>query len=204
MKKNKKEIILYCAARCFADMGFERSSIELIARNAGVALGLVRYYFANKERLYFEAAAFVMNSLKGHLVSQRNENDSSGEAVRRFILAYMNFTSDPENAYGIIYQESPFKVLRDPQFAEEIGKVSIQILEVLRDILATKLSPDQAMKNATLIVASLHGIQRARLSPKLREFISFEHVADFFSGIEPYLGESSENHHSQQFLRERQ
>lgn len=191
MKKEKKIAIRTVAARCFAEQGYERTSIELIARQTGVAQGLVRYYFSTKEQLYFEAAHATMSALKKCLMATPDIQDGPRAAVRRFVLDYMAFTSDPDNAYGLIYQESPFKILRDPCFVHDINTVSLEILDILREILAAVLPADQALETATIIVTSLHGIQRARLSPKLRELINLDRVADFFSSSVPDPGSTT-------------
>lgn len=181
MKKNKKNTILRTAARCFADHGYERTSIERIARDAGVALGLVRYHFVNKERLYFEASYAVMVALKNRLLVERNPSENTADAVRSFVRTYMTFTSDPENSYNLIYQESPFKVLQDPQFATDLNRIAINIIECLKDILSENMDSEQALSNALIIVTSLHGIQRARISPKLNDMIKIPAIEDFFS-----------------------
>lgn len=181
MKKNKKNTILRTAARCFADQGYERTSIERIAREAEVALGLVRYHFATKERLYFEVSYDVMVALRDRLIADRNPSENTTDAVRRFVRTYMKFTSDPKNYYSLIYQESPFKILKDPQFLKCISSISIDIIECLKDIISENMDSEQALRNATIITASLHGIQRARISPKLNDMIKISTIEDFFS-----------------------
>lgn len=47
----KKERILEAAARCFARLGFVKTTVEEIAQAAGVSKGLVYVHFAGKEAL---------------------------------------------------------------------------------------------------------------------------------------------------------
>ena len=181
MKIKRKNQILHAASLCFAESGYERTSIETIARKAGVALGLVRYYFMSKENLYFEATLDVIKGLSEHLNGLDFSSLTAKEAVRLYILEYLRFTSDPSNSYWMIYQESPFAILHQEEFTAALGSASFDVIIILRDILDAVYLED-AMLKASIIVASLHGLQRARFSAKFREMLSFESVADFFVG----------------------
>lgn len=184
MKTKRKIQILHAASLCFAESGYERTSIETIARKAGVALGLVRYYFTSKENLYSEATQKVIKGLGEHLNGLDFTSLTPKEAVRLFILEYLRFTSESSNSYWMIYQESPFAILHQKEYTEALGSASLEILVILRDILE-EVWPKDAMLKASIILASLHGIQRARFSLRFREMLSFEDVADFFAGTIP-------------------
>ena len=47
-----KEVILEAALRCFAENGFDASSLEAIARDAAVTRGAVYWHFKDKKELY--------------------------------------------------------------------------------------------------------------------------------------------------------
>jgi AcrR family transcriptional regulator len=183
MKKDKKVEILRIACRSFSEHGYEKSSIERIAGRAGVAVGLVRYYFRTKENLYFEAAHGVVSGLRDHLRELDFASFPPGEVVRLFVLEYMRYTSDPENAYWMIYQESPFAILNDPEHATKMVVVSMEIVALLQDVLILFWPLEQAKSKALLLIASLHGVQRARFSTTLREFVSLDDVGDFFARL---------------------
>ena len=50
-----REQILEAALHCFSELGFDGATTREIARRAGVNLGLIKYYFDGKERLWREA-----------------------------------------------------------------------------------------------------------------------------------------------------
>jgi len=70
MKNDKNNLILRAACAAFTESGYEKSSIENISRRAGVAPGLARYYFVNKETLYYNSLLFVMMGLRARLQSE--------------------------------------------------------------------------------------------------------------------------------------
>jgi AcrR family transcriptional regulator len=55
MERDKKECILGAAARAFARFGFKKTSVEEIAKDAGVAKGTVYLAADTKEDLFYQA-----------------------------------------------------------------------------------------------------------------------------------------------------
>ncbi len=63
-KKEKKDQIVEAAIREFSRKGFSRTTINDIARAAGIGKGTVYEYFSNKEEIVQESFRFFMNSLE--------------------------------------------------------------------------------------------------------------------------------------------
>jgi len=63
-KKEKKDQIVEAAIREFSRKGFSRTTINDIARAAGIGKGTVYEYFSNKEEIVHESFRFFMNSLE--------------------------------------------------------------------------------------------------------------------------------------------
>lgn len=59
---NRRKILL-AAIRALTDHGYANTSIKDIARRAGVAQGLVHYYFKSKQQLLLAVAGAVTNSM---------------------------------------------------------------------------------------------------------------------------------------------
>src|SRR5260370_14749076 len=55
MEREKKECILGAAVRAFARFGFKKTSVDQIAREAGVAKGTVYLAADTKEDLFYQA-----------------------------------------------------------------------------------------------------------------------------------------------------
>jgi len=67
--------ILGAASRCFAEHGFHATSMDAIAEAAGVSLGLVYRYFANKEALILAAATTERDETIAALEALADEPD---------------------------------------------------------------------------------------------------------------------------------
>jgi TetR/AcrR family transcriptional regulator len=62
-----RERILEAALHCFSELGFDGATTREIARRAGVNLGLIKYYFDGKERLWREAVTRSFDELRDGL-----------------------------------------------------------------------------------------------------------------------------------------
>jgi AcrR family transcriptional regulator len=183
MKNDKKNLILQAACAAFTESGYERSSIENIARRGGVAQGLARYHFVNKETLYFNALLFVMKGLRDRLQSDVEALSSDmREATREFVRSYMAFTSDTSTGYAMVYREPPFAMLSNPEHMAALSSLSQEIVQVLARKLTVIKHSGMALRLAAYVVTSLHGVQRARFSPLYRELVDIDELADFFAG----------------------
>ena len=183
MKNDKKNLILQAACSAFTESGYEKSSIESISRRAGVAQGLARYHFVNKETLYFNSLVFVMMGLRDRL--QREVGALSlgmGEATKEFVRSYMAFTSDTSTGYAMAYREPPFAMFSNPEHMSALASLSLEVVQILARKLSATKGPETALRLAAYVVTSLHGVQRARFSPLYRELVDIDELADFFAG----------------------
>jgi AcrR family transcriptional regulator len=183
MKNDKKNLILQAACAAFTESGYEKSSIESISRRAGVAQGLARYHFVNKETLYFNALSFVMTGLRNQLQSDVGALSlDKSEATKKFVRSYMAFTSDASTGYAMVYREPPFVMLSNPEHMSALSSLSQEIVQILARKLSTNNDPEAAFRMAAYVVTSLHGVQRARFSPVYKALVDIDELADFFAG----------------------
>lgn len=76
-----KTAILHAALECFADHGFDGTSIRMIAERAGRPLSLLSHHFGNKEGLYLEVFRFVLDNKLKASQANRVPRDAA-EAIR--------------------------------------------------------------------------------------------------------------------------
>jgi AcrR family transcriptional regulator len=201
MKNAKKNLILQAACAAFTESGFEKTSIGSISRRAGVAQGLARYHFVNKETLYFNALLFVMTGLRDQLRSDVALFLDMREATKEFVRSYMAFTSDASTGYAMVYREPPFAMLSNPEHMSALAALSLEVVQILAGKLSSNQDPETAFRLAAYVVTSLHGVQRARFSPVYRELVDIDELADFFAGaVQSMSGEYCEDRISDQTI----
>lgn len=90
----KKEVIFEQALRVFAQKGFDRTTIDDIAEQAGIAKGTIYYHFKSKNELF----AFLLQDGCRLLIQQINDQldrgGSTRERLEHVIDAHLGFFQD--------------------------------------------------------------------------------------------------------------
>jgi AcrR family transcriptional regulator len=88
-----RETILETARDCFAELGYDRTTLRGIATRAGVDVALVSHYFGGKQQLFAEAAVlpFDPSALVPRLLD--GPRDGIGRRLMDFV---MDILDDPE------------------------------------------------------------------------------------------------------------
>jgi AcrR family transcriptional regulator len=95
VEREKKECILSAATRLFARFGFKKTSVDQIAKDAGVAKGTVYYNFPSKQALFEALLAQGMDELE-----QRLAKASEGLAPLPAIIALVRAQLEYIAEYG--------------------------------------------------------------------------------------------------------
>ncbi len=77
-----KEGLLRTAIDCFARYGFAGTSIDRIARTAGVTKGALYYHFRDKEELLFAAVKERVQAFESSVVAQVDPTEDPADALR--------------------------------------------------------------------------------------------------------------------------
>ncbi|MEM6274165.1 MAG: TetR/AcrR family transcriptional regulator [Myxococcota bacterium] len=86
-KSERPDEILEAAFACFSELGYERTTLDELARRAGVSKPLIYKYFECKEQL-FEAVLLsrAKQTYAGLRVPEPNDGVGVDEAIEQFIL----------------------------------------------------------------------------------------------------------------------
>ncbi|HET9874760.1 MAG TPA: helix-turn-helix domain-containing protein, partial [Mycobacterium sp.] len=82
-KSERRDEILAAAKIVFARNGFHATTIADIARQAGLAYGLIYWYFNSKDELFHALMAVEEQALRAHIGTTLGRLDSDGEAAFR-------------------------------------------------------------------------------------------------------------------------
>ena len=74
--------LLQAALVCFADHGFDGTSMRMIAEKAGRPLSLLSHYFRNKEGLYLEVFKHIFETSAPHLGAPPAQDLDAAGAIR--------------------------------------------------------------------------------------------------------------------------
>jgi AcrR family transcriptional regulator len=80
----RKQLVA-CAIDCFAHLGYQGTSIDRIARDAGVTKGAVYYHFRDKEELLFAAVKSRVGEFEKQILDEARPGEDALATLRRVV-----------------------------------------------------------------------------------------------------------------------
>ncbi len=93
--KHKQAAILEAAAKLIVEKGFDNTSMDLVAKEAGVSKQTVYSHFKNKETLFKEAVGYYSDTVLEFDSIISCEHTSVEEELTMFATAFVNLTMSP-------------------------------------------------------------------------------------------------------------
>jgi len=139
----KRLAILEQAIRTFAEQGFRRADVQVIADNAGVGKGTIYRYFRSKEDLFWATTLEVFMRLDRQVVEAMNGAVGACEKLRAAALAHAAFfAANPQYIELIVQDRAEFPGVWPESHREHREKMLSQVDEVLcRGIETGELRP---------------------------------------------------------------
>src|SRR6201988_4147762 len=82
-----KKQLMSAAIDCFARLGYQGTTIDRIARDAGVTKGALYYHFRDKEELLFEAVKDRVGEFEQQVLAELTPDQDAMDALRRVVDA---------------------------------------------------------------------------------------------------------------------
>jgi AcrR family transcriptional regulator len=192
-----RKALLDSARSLVASKGVKAATIAQIAAQAGVAKGLIFYYFKDKksviQAIAEELDADYMASLK-----ERSKGRNALESLHQLIEFHFEFLQEVPEGAQFLYQS-----IVAAEVAPVLGfyhHLHDRILEILLHGCETgEFTLQDPAELAYMILGSLHGVGRLKLSEFKRDYDAARHLAGFYDRIllgQPPVGraESLEGH----------
>jgi AcrR family transcriptional regulator len=122
LRNEKKQFIANIALKLFANQGYTRTSISIIAKEANISKGLMYNYFQSKKELL----EYIINSL-GESFSQYIDPNKDGIITEEEALNYIDITFDMlrnqreslKYYYQLAFQPEVIEILCNPHTVHE-------------------------------------------------------------------------------------
>lgn len=114
--QERKQQLLDCAARLFAEHGYADTRVSDICKAAGVAKGLFYWYFENKDQLFKELAEEIRFRLRKCQADAIDPDADALTRIRQGAEASVQFMSDHARFFSLL----------------EVENVGSQFVDVLR------------------------------------------------------------------------
>ena len=104
--RERKQQLVECAARLFAERGFAETRIKDIVEAAGVAKGLFYWYFENKDALFAEVAADIRLRLRKHQAAAIDTDAGHLRQIRQGTEASVRFMAENAHFFSLLEVEN--------------------------------------------------------------------------------------------------
>jgi len=179
--KNTKEKIIETAQKLFGKYGYNRTSVDEIAKIAHIAKGTIYHYFKSKSELLEEVIKREEILLRDELKKNIDLAITPQDKLRAFVMTRFNFIKNLSNYYDAINEEylshhSFIEKLRKSNFDNDIKMIS-QILEEGKRNLIFKIK--NTYFTSLAILTAIHGLEYP--------FITNSEIRDFEDMVDELL-----------------
>jgi AcrR family transcriptional regulator len=126
--------LLAAAIDCFARFGYQGTSIDRIARHAGVTKGALYYHFRDKEELLFEAVGARVGEFELHVLAEVGPGSDALATLKRVIDAcFFHATVSNHRRFIMTLMIEALDV--NPQLSAKFQRILRRMRYFLADVL---------------------------------------------------------------------
>ncbi|MCZ2249119.1 MAG: TetR/AcrR family transcriptional regulator [Bacteroidia bacterium] len=145
-----KDIIVSVANKLFSRFGFQKTSLDEIAKTARKAKGSIYYHFASKEELFKEVVSREMSVLKNQLsVIVHNTELNAGDKIKNYLIQRMELLNNAANYHETLKADFYEHYLFIDDLRSELDKWEI---DNLRNILEQGINEGYFNKSGNIEV----------------------------------------------------
>jgi AcrR family transcriptional regulator len=129
----RRAAIQSSALEVFAERGYHTTSIDDIARAAGISKALIYEHFASKQQLHADLLEVHASELYRRIADAVEEVESESGAARLTagLEAYLSFVEERRDAWRVLFRETV-----DPESAAALDRVSAQVTALVAALIA--------------------------------------------------------------------
>ena len=155
IRESSRKKILDAALKLFAERGFDGTSISTVAKEAGVAKGLIYNYFESKEELIHQIVMEGANEVDG-IIAELMAQPTASEKLRFVISLTRNFLVD-QFEYNKLLNMLALKLDAFPEMQEFVHAKYTGFLPLLTSMLA-EIGWENPEDEARLLAALMDGV----------------------------------------------
>lgn len=166
-KQDRRDSILDAAEQVFFAKGFEKSSMDEIARSAQLSRALLYVYFKDKAAIMRGLMLRAGKALCHRFAAAIEQSDCGSEQITNIGRAYFRFSIEEPNYFGVLTQASTFAHLaeEDEQTAAlhacRTEAISLMVEALRKGVADGSLSSERVadpLLTADYLRGALHGV----------------------------------------------
>lgn len=174
----RRKQLLDVAMTAFAATGYHGTSMNDVARAAGVTKPVLYQHFASKRDLYVELVDDVANRLANNVVGAADAADTAVERTVNALSAYFRFVEENQREFQLLFGRA---ASRDEDTVNGSQMVESRMSATIAEILRRWLDVAEVEIYARAIVAMSEGVCRHWLTQSDRP--SVEELAEQLAGL---------------------
>lgn len=156
-----REKILKVASRIFGKYGFQKTTMDEIARTAHKAKGSVYYHFKSKEELFLAVVNVEIESLKNALLAVAAKEDTATNMIRDYLLTRMKVLAGAVNYHETLKADflQTFEFL--DELRSEFDEFEVELLSGIlqKGIDERSFEVEDVRKTAQVIILAMKAIE---------------------------------------------
>ena len=135
----RREAILDAALLVFSERGYHGSSIDEVARAAGISKALIYEHFAGKQDLHLSLVALYAEELFGRLAASAAPGVDAEVRLRRGVDAFLGFVEQHRTAWKALFRDAA-----DPELGEVLARFDTQATGVIAQLILAEPAAQEA------------------------------------------------------------
>ncbi len=158
-KAQKKEAFLDAAEKLFMEKGFENTSIDEVAKNAGLTKRTLYQYFQSKEDLFCAVALKGARLLSIDAFAALERGQNAREKIHMINLAHLSFYKEHPGLFQILnYLPANQQNIETSPHYQEMKQINAARMESLGPLMAAAASDGSINPNLDIKKAIFFGI----------------------------------------------
>jgi AcrR family transcriptional regulator len=177
-KKNHAAGILEAGEKLFAKKGFYPTTMEEVARAAGLAKGTIYLHFDNKRDLFFSIIEKKLDILLEKVENEMRKNELAWQRIKLAIGIHLRFLEENRDFFKIMQalpeslKEEMEKRLKGRVIEKQLRYIDILDQLIQKGIANQEIKPLDARKLAVILVGMVHSLTIYWISRKEKGSLS--------------------------------
>lgn len=149
-EKDKKQRIIETAENYFTTYGFKATTMDQVAKGAGVAKGTIYNFYKDKEEIYLEVIKQNLRNIRSLAAEAAEGEDNLLDKLKKMILAVDKYRQE-DPFYKQITQEA--RDLSNPLVKQGLNEIEAEVVNQIQELFTESIKNQEIREVDTRLSA---------------------------------------------------
>jgi AcrR family transcriptional regulator len=175
----RRSAILEAACRAFARSGYESTTVDSIAAEAGIAKGTVYLYYKSKSEIYHAALSHNLQQLQEETGRVLAGTVGCRPKIEQFIRVRFDFVDRHRDFYRIYLREFSSALTHPPQLQEQLRRLYREQAKLLESVIAEGIAAGEIRDvPVTATALAIYDLTRGLIQNRLLGWADSDQATD--------------------------